>query len=423
MDAHKKKTGRLRRRAIEFGNIARKIEEKSDERVDLRADNPRVTVAFGPVLRRTQLDGDLFELDDSDGRVVAEIAAIMQSCPEAILLADDSKPIRLARQTGLAYTRPMESWRRKDGPDERDKTIDELRRELGAQPLLTVEFPDAVNEHIFEPPPKPTCQSCAKALLDAALSVDKMVPREESIRRHGLARPNPLGLANLSAFHGGVAERSLQNYDQEYQKFEERLREWADLVPNLFRVYHGLLPVSILVGNAGDRAAERVHVELTLARDFRFAPFNHFAEIFGDRLEAPEPPTPNRLFHPAMFPIGAETEVHRPDAFYEQDAPASDLSTTSISWRCEELRQGAQKNLPALIFAERPDARGALEVRVSSPVIAKATRKMAPLVARGEPSNAQLAHYLLRRVDVMPEKYQSAIADALRIHLGQCLKR
>jgi hypothetical protein len=423
MDAHKKKTGRLGRRGIEFASVARAIEDSPDQRIDLRVHNPRVTVAFGPVFRRTELDGDLYELDDPDGRVVAEVAAIIKSRPEAILLTDDSKPIRLAKHTGLAHIRPLEAWRRAEGPDERDAKIAELQRELGAQPLLVVGLPDAVDDrgtHIIQPPPEAACSSCLAALISAALSVDKMVPRDEIIRRHGLAQPGPFGLSALSMYEDGVTTQSLLEYEEEYRDFERRVREWAELVPSLIIRHGAMLPINIDVGNDGDRAAERVQVELKLTRDFRFAPLDLFEEALEGILEPPRPPEPNRNFVSSFLPDLVRPERHRADVFYSQDGPSSNLDATSISWRCEELRQGAHYLLTALIIAAKPNARGALRIQVSSAVIAKPTGTTAPLVARAEASTEQLSSYLARRVRVMPEKYQAAIVEALSAHTGPC---
>ena len=142
MDEHKNKSGRLRRRAIEFSRLSRRMEESEDGAVVLREANPRVTVEFGPLFRKTDLDADQFELEDSDNRIVAEVVAIAKNVPGVALLADDSKPIRLARQAGLPYVRPLAEWRRQEGPDERDIEIVDLKREIGAQPILTLTLAD-----------------------------------------------------------------------------------------------------------------------------------------------------------------------------------------------------------------------------------------------------------------------------------------
>ncbi len=426
MDAHKKRTGRLRRRGIEFAKIARAIEESPKLQIEISTKNPLVVVGIGAIFRKSELDGDLFDLEDSDGRLVAEIAAIVNQIPNAVFLSDDSKPIRIAMQTGLAHTRPPESWRREDGPDERDLQIAELKRELGAQPELVLSFPDAVDEsrvHVLEPPPTDVCVGCFAGLVEAALSVDRKVPHEETIRRYGLENPNSLRIPTYSVFSDGVSEESLQEYDQDYRAFERQVRKWAELIPELMVAPGLLLPIEIEVANEGDRAAERVHIEVEAKGDFFFAPLDVVDRQVSQFIEPPDPPSPTSFL---LTPDVSGLEMHerrRSDAFYPQDRPSNFKPTDFVSWRCEELRQGARHTLVALVVARQAPSKGALAVRASSAVIAKSCDVTVPLIANLEPTETRLASYLLRRLDVLPEKYQEKILDALTAHREQCPQR
>lgn len=105
MDAHKKKAGKLRRRGLEFNRIVKAIEASQDETAVLNA-AVRTTVEFGPLYRRSELDGDLFDLEDPDGRIVAEFSLLRQEIPSAVLITDDSKPLRWARKMGLPHSGP-----------------------------------------------------------------------------------------------------------------------------------------------------------------------------------------------------------------------------------------------------------------------------------------------------------------------------
>lgn len=143
MDQHKFSSGRLRKRAAEFAELARRIEDSEDRPVRLSTPDADIalTIEFGPLYRTKDLDGEKFDLDDPDNRVVAEATMIARDIPELILLADDSLPIRLARHVGLLHVRPPRSWRRPADGDERDETIADLRRQLGPQPNLVLNFP------------------------------------------------------------------------------------------------------------------------------------------------------------------------------------------------------------------------------------------------------------------------------------------
>jgi hypothetical protein len=275
LDGLKKKTGRLRRRGLEFAQVARRIEESKDGQALLRECDPEVTIEFGPIYRRTQLDGDLYDLDDKDGRIVAEVARFMRDRADAVFLADDSKPLRWARETGLPWSRPPESWRREEGPDERDKEIAELKRELGAQPAFSIAFPGGANDrgvHILEPAPVSPCAACSVQLVAAVLAADPKVPREISVGRYGLAQPDPFGISTFPLGSHKLTESDLDSYEREYAKFEERVRWWAENQPSWFGAFARILPIDVEVTNHGDRAGERMLVELELTEAFHFVP-------------------------------------------------------------------------------------------------------------------------------------------------------
>jgi len=423
MDAHKKKSGRLRRRGIEFGNRARKIEDSAEGHLVIRAEAPRVTVEFGPAFRRSQLDGDLFELDDADTRIVAEAAAIAQGTPGTMLLSDDSKPIRLGRQAGLLCVRPPETWRRIEATDEKDVLIDELKREIGAAPRLVVRLPDAVDEkgtHLVEALPERTgCDHCTKAIAEAALSVDPKVPRSRIERQYGIGSDGGWGMS-IGLSETWVTQNALREYDSEYAGFQARVVRWAQMVPSILAQSGELLPVTIEVANEGDRAADRVLLEIEISGGFTLRPMIMQGDGLHEFLMPPLAPRPRShvLGHlQQQFPIDFE-EPKRADAFYAQDTPVSDGSAARISWRCEEFRQGTVTRLEVLVVATQPAARGVLTVKLGGATIAKTTELRAPLVATGA-SKQPICSYVLRRTSVLPAKYVGVVADRLAT-IGGC---
>jgi len=194
MDQHKFSSGRLRKRAADFAELARRIEDSEGLPVRLSPPDPDITVTieFGPLYRTKDLDGEQFDLDDPDNRVVAEAAMIARDIPDLILLADDSLPIRLARHVGLLHVRPPRSWRRPADGDERDETIADLRRQLGPQPNLLLNFPgtaDHNRRHDLVSPPDRICEDCVDRIYRTALALDPQVPRSALEARYPSARP------------------------------------------------------------------------------------------------------------------------------------------------------------------------------------------------------------------------------------------
>lgn len=418
MDAHKKKSGRLRRVGIEFSKLSRQIEDAVT--LVVHNESPTITVEFGPIFRRSELDGDLFDLDDPDGRIVAEFAAIASARPGSVLLADDSKPIRLARAAGLPCIRPPPSWRRVEGPDERDQTISDLRREIGALPNLVARFSGAENVGdkitVSSLPDHEFCTNCTSALIRAALSVDRMVPREASIMKFGLSAGG-FSFPGLPGF--GISKEDLAVYEGDYREFVNNVSRWAGLVPSMVSGGGAMQPITVEVANEGDRTAERVHAEVEVSGDFKILPFDLYESQFQEYLEPPSPP------RPALDPLGLpgvdllRSAAQRVDLFHEQVAPSRDGSCGRISWRCEEFRHGTTHRLPLLVAAKLKDAKGLLTVHLSAAQLAKATVVRAPLVATKASSSEPLCRYIANRTAVLPAKYKLAI-DSIFAGLEDC---
>jgi hypothetical protein len=299
MDQHKFSSGRLRKRAAEFAELARRIEDSEDHPVRLSTPDADIalTIEFGPLYRTKDLDGEKFDLDDPDNRVVAEATMIAREIPELILLADDSLPIRLARHVGLLHVRPPRSWRRPADGDERDETIADLRRQLGPQPKLVLNFPataDHNRRHDLVSPPDGICEDCVDRIYRTALALDPQVPRSTLEARYPSARPMSLGAYQIPSITpvGGVSSGMLDRYEQEFDSYRRHLHIWASGLSKILSKPGVMRPIDIEIGNEGDRAADKVHLEATLSGPFHFLAIDHFDVVLEDMLEVPDVPKP-----------------------------------------------------------------------------------------------------------------------------------
>lgn len=426
MDHHKKKTGRLRRRGIEFNKLMRAIEDSPDERAIVRSADPVITVEPGRILRRSELDGDLYDLDDPDGRIVAEFARIASSEPTAILIADDGKPIRLARQTGLAHVRPPAHWRSPEGPDERDTLISQLKGELGAQPLVTIGFPDATEiadrrRLTVLVAPERLCDHCAQALFNTVLRVDCKTSRSTLEMRYPHAMRGALNFG--SAFQmpmvGRVTAQDLDDYESAYRVFVERVRRWALTLPQIMDSRGSLLTTTITVGNDGERTADRVQVEAELSGDFHFEPLDMMDLLLEDVLAPPDEPVDFPSIDTPLD-LGHSREPRRPDIMYALDEPSIALPSKRISWRAEELRQGARFDLPVMIAADRAGAAGVLKVTARGADIAKPCVGSVALKVSDQRYVGSFADFISPRLHVVPEKYRKALAREIAAPTRDC---
>ncbi|QEE21865.1 hypothetical protein FNA67_17475 [Youhaiella tibetensis] len=422
MDAHKSSGGRLRKRAVDFSRLAARLESNGYAPITLRDSKPLVTLEFGPLFKTKDLDGELFDLDDADNRIVAEVFRMAQDIEDLTFMSDDGLPIRLAHHAGLPVVRPPVSWRRPDGPDERDQQIADLRRQLGPQPELFIEFHDGDGEtafHTLQYPPEAICFHCAARVAGSVLAAYPEIPRHQLEARHPSAligtgvfnMPFPTRLGEVTAAH-------LDDYKSDYREFATQVQAWAYGLPVVFSRRGPITIVRLLAGNKGDRAADRVHLEASLTGPFRFLDIDDFRELGDGFIRPPDEPTP---FGPlASTASYLPTETRRVDLFYAQDAPGESDGTTMISWRCEEFRQDSTSSIVMLIAADRADAKGAITVRMRGGDLAKGATLTAALRTAPDPSMVPFHRYLRDRLELVPERFSRALRKELDLAARAC---
>ncbi|SIT56164.1 hypothetical protein BQ8794_260020 [Mesorhizobium prunaredense] len=91
MDEHKFSSGRLRKRAAEFSDLVRRLEQNNYAPINLRDARPLVTFEFGALFKAKDLDGEQFELTDADNRVVAEVFRTSVDVPALVFMADAAR--------------------------------------------------------------------------------------------------------------------------------------------------------------------------------------------------------------------------------------------------------------------------------------------------------------------------------------------
>lgn len=422
MDGHKFSSGRLRKRAADFSRLTARLESNDYAAITLRASQPSVTLEFGPLFKTKDLDGELFDLDDADNRIVAEAFRMTQDIENLIFMSDDGLPIRLAHHAGLPAVRPPESWRRPDGSDERDLQIAELKRQLGPQPDLFLAFPDSDRDntvHTLEYPPEVICPYCAARVAGSVLAAFPETPRRELEVRYPSAlmgtgpfnMPFPVRLGEVTAAH-------LDDYRTDYREFATQVQAWANGLPVVFCRKGPIAIVRLQAGNKGDRAAQRVHLEASLTGPFRFLEIDDFRELGDDFIQPPDEPAP---FGPlASSSSYLSREQRRADIFYAQDAPNLSGRSTVVSWRCEELRQDATCSLIMLVVADHADARGSITVRMRGGDLAKGATLTAALRTTSDPSSAPFHRYLRERLELVPERFSQALQEELAVTDRAC---
>ena len=417
MDKHKKSTGRLRRRALEFNRLLLQIEDGDGETAVLDHDRIDLRIILMPRYSRSELPQDKLSFEIADDLIVAEAAKFNQDRGGAIFLADDNNARRTARDMGVPVARPAEEWRRHEPRDKRDARIEELELQIGAMPRLSLSLlTENENAVVFEPMyeyeiPYEFCERLTNAIVER----NPGFSREELLRRHNLEDVHEttrrLGLTSFYA----VTVTDVERYCRDCDEFKDGVMAWSRKIPNVLTQLEFAAPFQVEITNNGEAFAEDVEVEVTVSNGFSFIP-NHFAQSYLEmRYESPEPPSQMEQFSrlPTLFD---HQQLNRRDpfSFYFGDSPDDDASVSRISYECDRFRHGTTNLLQSTLI-KRSDAPlgGQLTVRASSASLAEAIEARCPIKVNSEGRSVDFKEYLLRRLYFFPDQVHDAVLEAL----------
>lgn len=415
MDGHKRGRGHLFKRAIWFNGLQKSFEENSNQPVTIKTENPRVTFAIGPVFNKSDLDGDRFELDEADGRIAAEALRLADDTPAAIFLTDDGKPRRLARNAGLLTLRPDEAWRRDDPPDEKDETIAQLRRQIGAQPALKV-APDLA--HVIdgafplESAPAPLPNSFIEAFATLLKSGYRRESRAETRKRYPALTGR--GLIGPADSFGTVSDSAIDEYQKKYDAYEQAVDKYSQLFEQVLKKADIFVPVQAVIDNNGDAFAEDVLVEMRVDGPFKFvSPFD-VEKAFSHPPEPPKPPRPQLLDRPFM-PDFSQPSAHDPNGLYRKTVFDDRTRITQLAWSCQRFRHAdAHYPFGILLPTEKNASSGCVHITVRAANIVNGVSTSVPIRIAKSKDN-ELEGYLRRRMTLFPDVLSDALEKALAV--------
>ena len=415
MDNHKRSRGRRRRRAFEFNKLLQVIEDGDGTNARLQNDHVEVSLGLMERYARSELDEGKLSFEIADDLIVAEAVKFTKDHADAVFLADDSNARRAAREMGVSVARPVEKWRRPEPRDWRDKRIEELERQVGAIPRLSLrllhEGDSAVIFESFDEQEVPGefLERLGQAILERNPGVD----RDELLRRHNLQ--NVQSRFNFHVNPLSVSVEQIDRYCEKYQQYRGEVIAWSRGLPERLNKIGFMAPVQLDVGNDGEAFAEDVEVTLSTSKGYGFLKNSLVESFLQMKIEAPEPPTGiDRLTNfPSIF---EQQERHRksPFDFYLGNAPDRDGAVPDISYECERFRHGTSTVLTCCMFkkADAPSG-GEFIVRASSASMADLVEERYPIRVRPEGDSIDFKSHIRRRLFFFPEIIRDAIVEVL----------
>jgi hypothetical protein len=129
-----KQDGNSRRskRARKASSLLRRIIHSADATLVVREANPRVLLGFPPPAAQGIPRPSTLDPLRADDQIVAEVLdySVAHPSEDVFLLTNDIGPMLTARHHNVRFVEVPEGWLLKPEPDERDKTIQDLKRRL-----------------------------------------------------------------------------------------------------------------------------------------------------------------------------------------------------------------------------------------------------------------------------------------------------
>ena len=415
MDKHKRSTPRIRRRALDFNKLLIEIEDGNGQDATLQSDHVALRLILMPRYAENALPQEKLSFEVADDLIVAETLKFIQNHPDAIFLADDNNARRTAREMGIQVARPAEEWRRTEAKDPRDARIDELERQLGAMPRLSLALlTGEVNEVAFETlHPEAIPDTFCDRVANLILEKNPGYSRDELLERHNLsAVQNNLRFSPSNLF--SVSVDDIEKYCRNYQQFKERVTTWSRQLPEILSQLDFVAPIQFEISNEGDAFAEHVEVTVSVSTGYSFTHDLFIQSYLDIGCKPPDPPSKGGLI-PHIPNFFEQQRLHQKDPFnfYLGKAPEQDRLISDISYECERFRHGSSDVLSSILLKDDGPSGGLLNVRASSASLADLVDVRYPISVKQEQRSENFKEHLWQRLFFFPKEVRDSIAVAL----------
>lgn len=415
IDKHKKGRGRIRRRAFEFNKLLQVIEDGDGTNATLQNANVGLSLRLMERYARSELDEGKLSLDVPDDLIIAEAVKFIRDHGDAVFLADDTNARRAAREMGVCVARPAENWRRAEPKDPRDERIEELERQVGAMPRLSLCLLDQEENAVaFESldesnVPVEFLEAVAQEILKKNLGVD----RDELLRRHNL--PSEQFALGIRFNPFAVTLGRVDRYCDEYRQYREQMIAWSRQLPEMLGETEFLAPILLQVTNDGEAFAEDVEVTLSASKGYRFSAPESVKSLLQSKVQPPEPPA--SIAQPKYVQSILELRnLHRKDAFafHIRNAPDRESTAPQISYECERFRHGKSAVLTSILFkTENAPTGGKLTIRASSASMADPVELRCPIMGSPERRSTDYRRYFRQWRSFFPEDVDDVVSKVL----------
>ncbi len=367
-----------------------KIIESEDNRLKIQSKRQSLTVELLMKRVRPEDFPDL-DLQSSDDQIVAEAISVMsdRDAEQVTFLSNDTAALTTAKAQGLPFKRLPQEWMLPPEKDERDKTIDELRKKVerlsSQQPELTFATPELTDNRVstevtFFPALTDDEVEMLMREIEDQFPMEAYFPQEEPKQRRTNAFDLATRIANLQQWQPASAS-AIRRYQ------EEAYPNWLLSIRSELKNFHlrlsgeVLATFSLVIDNGGQQPATNLLVSCLAEGQIIFGiptPAKSGGDESDDEtpwLTAPPEPPAGKYMNivermsgmngyadllaahlerhiPVTMPAWAST-AHDPNSFYwKPRRPATEESRWQLE--CEEFRHQHEPYSLEIVF--RPDS-------------------------------------------------------------------
>jgi hypothetical protein len=414
-----KQDGNSRRskRARRTSSLLRRVIHSADATLVVREANPRVLLCFPPPAAQAIPKPSTLDPIHADDQIVAEVMDYSAAHPseDVFLLTSDTGPMLTARHHNVRFVATPEGWLLGPEPDERDKTIQDLKRRLDTlertHPILEISaWKQDSQIHILEEE-IPLFEPLPETVIDRL--VEEIGERCSMPDEFGLSGTELL-LRRTAALGQGRYFRYTQPTEEEIRKYRQvdypdwlkHVREFLVDVPRQLNERTHSTIIQLRIRNSGTVPANNALVEFEAAGDvFIQAPERrgHTQQGVSTDVRLPGPPEPPSGhfdethsglsaasgFGLARDPFSSVDSLLSPtlklpaersrNAFYWTARPLRRSRLLSLT--CEEFRHGndAEEFNIIVVFSQRKSTTGVVSCRFSATNLPEPSRFMVPI--------------------------------------------
>ncbi|AXW32862.1 hypothetical protein CJO88_05650 [Ralstonia solanacearum] len=396
IDRHKD-GGNARRasRARKAWSLFAQVIDSDDNRLTTQVRNSFLSIEL-LMLKITAEDFPELDLQNPDDQIVAEALWVKQHRPgdSVTFISNDTAALATAKSQQLPFLRLPQQWMLPPEKDERDKTIDELRRKIehltSQHPELTFTLPDVLDNRISTHVtlfPALTNEEIEILMgeIRAQFPMAEHFPQETSTRRGDSLFELASRLRSPHEQWEPASEREINHYQK--KAYPEWLRQTRSLLENMHQRLNADLfsSFTLTIENTGQQPAQKLLISCQAEGSIIFgAPSQNRDDEPDDekpRLTAPPTPPAGKYvdaferFRAAsgfsdIFTRAREhsfpdvtgilaSQRHDPNSLYWKPHPPKQ-ETTQWALTCDEFRHQHEPHALKINFRPDPVTEGSL---------------------------------------------------------------